>query len=106
QVLEQLVGAFGHERIDLYFPEIRLAAPSVAILRAIIDEQQEPGGRPTVDEVVENCLCFGVDPVQILEYHHDRLRVALTNYEQLDGLLRALATLRGVKRLPRRVLQR
>jgi hypothetical protein len=50
-----------------------LSAHPCRILRPIVDEQQQPGGRQAVDEAVQQRLGLGVDPVQVLDQQQERL---------------------------------
>ena len=46
------------------------------VLRTIVDQEQEPGGRRSLDQAVEQGLGL-VDPVQILEDQEQRLFLTL-----------------------------
>ncbi len=67
QGAEQLGGARLGQGIDARLAVVRLAAPAVAILRAVVHEEQEAGGGQALDQAIEDGLGLGVDPVQILE---------------------------------------
>jgi hypothetical protein len=56
---------------------IGLAAPAVLILGAIIDQEEEPGGRQALNQAVQEGLRLGIDPVQVLEDDEQRLHLAL-----------------------------
>ncbi len=74
------------------------------VLGPVVDEQQEPGRRQALDQAVEQRLGLGVDPVEVLEDHEERLDLALPEQEPLDGVERPLAALAGIERLPHGVL--
>ena len=81
-------------------PELRvvgLAAPAVLVLGPVVDEQQQPRRRQALDQAVEQRLGLGVDPVQVLEHHEERLHLALAEQQPLDAVERALAALRRVE---------
>jgi hypothetical protein len=62
----------------------------VPVLGAVVDEQQEPRRRETLDQAVERGLRLRVDPVEILDDHQERLGLALPQEELLqrvDGVL-------------------
>ena len=65
--IEQFVGALRRQRIDPELGVVALVPPAVAVLGAVVDQQEEPGGRKALNQAVEDCLGLGVDPVQILE---------------------------------------
>src|SRR5215467_2071518 len=68
QRAQKLLGACGRQRIDAQLPVTGLAAPAVAIFRPVVHRQHHGGGRHRVDEIVEEGLRLGVDPVQVLEH--------------------------------------
>ena len=68
------------------------------VLGAIIDQQEEPRGRQALDQTVQQCLRLGIDPMQILKDQYERLDLAFTQQHALQGVERALAALRRVKR--------
>ena len=72
--IEQLVGALGRQGIDPELAVVGLAAPGVLVLGAVVDEEQEARRGQAVDEAIEQGLGLAVDPVQVLEDHHQRLR--------------------------------
>ena len=82
---QQLVGALGRQRVDPELGVVALAAPGVAVLRAVVDQQQDPGGRQALDQAVEQRLGLGVDPVQVLEDQQQRLLLALAQQQPLDA---------------------
>ena len=71
------------------------------ILRPVVDQEQKPRRRHAVDQTVQERLRFGVDPVQVLEDHQQRLHLALAQQQALDGVERPLAALWRIERLPR-----
>ena len=104
--LEQLVGALGRQRIDPELAVVGLAAPGVPVLRPVVDEEQEARRGQALDEAVEQGLGLAVDPVEILEDHHQRLDLALAQQQALDRVERLLAPLDRIERLPGRLVDR
>jgi hypothetical protein len=51
--------------------------PVVLVFRTVIDEEEEPGSRKTIDQAVEEGLRLVVDPVKILEGNQQGLDLAL-----------------------------
>ena len=101
---EQLVGALGRQGVEAELGVVGLAAPGVLVLRPVVDQEQQSGGRQALDQAVQERLGLGVDPVQVLEDHEQRLHLALAQQEALDGVEGALAPLRRIERLPLGVL--
>src|SRR5262249_57021017 len=96
---QQLTGAFGGQGVDAKLPVVRLPAPAVLILGPVIDEQQQTCRWQTFDQVVEQRLGLGIDPVEILEQDQERLYLALAQEQSLDAIERPLASLlRGGQR--------
>ena len=102
--LEQLLGHPGRQRIDPELGVVGLAAPGVAVLRPVVDEEQEARGGQALDEAVEQGLGLAVDPVQVLEDHHQRLDLALAQQQALDRVERLLAPLERIEAVPGRLL--
>ena len=94
QGLQELLGAHGRQRVQPQLRVIGLAAPAVLVLRAIVDQQQEAGGRQALDQAIEQGLRLRINPVQILEDQQQRLLLALAQEHALEGVERALAALR------------
>ena len=101
---EQGFGALGRQRVDPELEVVGLAAPGVLVLGPVVDEEQEAGRRQALDQAVEQRLGLGVDPVEILEDHQERLDLALSQEQPLDRLQGALPALRRVERVPRGIL--
>ena len=59
-----------------------------------------------LDEAIEQGLGLAVDPVQILEDHHQRLHLALAQEQALDDVERLLAPLKWIEGVPGRFLHR
>ena len=98
QRLQDFLGAGRRQRVQAQVRVVRLTAPAVLVLRPIVDQEQEPGGRQALDQAVEQGLRLGVDPVQILEDQEQWLLLALAQEHALEGLERALAPLRRIER--------
>ncbi len=79
---------------------VALAAPGVAVLRAIGDEQQEPRRRQPLDQAVQEGLRLGIDPVEILDDEDQGPRVALARDQPLQSLMDALPALGGIAAPP------
>ncbi len=76
------------------------------VLRAVVDEQQEPGRRQALDQAVERGLRLRVDPVEVFDDDQERLDLALPQEEPLQGVDGALAPLRRGEGLPSAVFHR
>ena len=74
------------------------------VLGPVVDQQEDPGCGQALDQAVEQGLRLGIDPVQVLEDHEERLPLALPEQEVLDGIEGALPALGGIERLPVGVL--
>ena len=98
--MEEFVSSLGGERVQSHLRVVGLAAPPVLVLRAIVDQQQEPGGGQALDEAVEACLRLGIDPVQVFEDDEQWLPLARPQQKPLERLQGALAALWGVEPLP------
>ena len=106
QRAEELLGALRRQGVQ---PELRVvgpAAPGVLVLRPVVHEQQQPGGRQALDEPIEQRLGLGVDPVEVLEDDQQRLHLALPQQEPLHGVQGAPAALGRIERRPLRVVGR
>ena len=106
QRAEELFGALRRQGVQPELRVIRAAAPGVLIFRPVVHEQQQPGGRQTLDQPIEQRLGLGVDPVQVFEDDQQRLHLALPQQEPLHRLQGAPAALRRIEGLPLRVLGR
>src|SRR5262249_13741716 len=104
QRVEQRLGALRRQRLDADLPVIALAAPSVPVLRTIVDEEEKTCRGEAVHQAVEQGLGLGVDPVQVLEDDEEGLDLTLAQEQTLDAVERSLATLSGLKALPFRLL--
>jgi hypothetical protein len=78
----------------------------VLVLGTIVHQQQQPRRAQAVDQTVEQGLGLAVDPVEVLEHHEQRLRLALAQQQTLDGLERAPTALGWIEGLPAPVLDR
>ena len=84
QGLQELVGARRRQRVEPQLRVVGLAAPAVLVLRAVVDQEQEPGRRQALDQAVEQGLRLGIDPVQILEDQQQRLHLAFAQQHALE----------------------
>src|SRR5262249_14437297 len=76
----------------------------VLVLGAVIDEEHEARGGQALNEAVEQSLGLVVDPVQILEDHHEGLDLASPQQQALDGIECLLAPLEGIEGVPGRLV--
>ena len=74
------------------------------VLRPVVDEEKKSCGRQALDQAVQECLRFGIDPVEVLEDHEQGLQLALAEREALDGVEGPLPALRRIEGLPLSVL--
>ena len=92
---QHFLGGFLAERIESQLCVVSFAAPLMRVLGAIVYQQQDFCGSDRVGEQVQESLRLLVDPMQVLEYHHQRLVEALAHEDALDGFQgAALANLR------------
>ena len=106
QRAEELLGGLRRQGVQPELRVVRPAAPLVLILRPVVHEEQEPRRRQALDEPVEQRLGLGVDPVEVLEDHQERLDLALPEQELLERVERSLATLSGIQPVPGRIAAR
>jgi hypothetical protein len=104
--IEEGVGLQTGQRVETELGIVGFVPPTVLVLRAIGDEEQEAGRRQALDEGVEARLRLGIQPVEVFQDHEQGLLLAGTEQELLDGLERLLAALRGIKGLPLGILDR
>ena len=98
QGLEEGVGARRGERVEPHLGIVRLTAPAVLVLRAVVDQQQEAGRWQALDQVVQQGLGLGIDPVQVLTDQEQGLHLALAQQHAFERLEGTLAALRGLER--------
>ena len=103
QGLQELVGARRRQRVKPQLGVVGLAAPAMLVLRPVVDQQQEPGGRQALDQAVEQGLGLGIDPVQVFKDQQQRLHLAFAQQQALEAVERALAPLRWIERQERTV---
>jgi len=106
QGVEQGLGALEGQGIDLELPVVGLAPPAVAVLRAVVHEEEHAGRGQALQQAVEQRLGLGVDPVQVLEQDHERLHLALAQEQALDAVEDTLAALGRIEACPGLVLDR
>src|SRR5439155_14535075 len=93
---EELARALGRERVEPQLTVVGLVPPAMLVLGPVVDQQEKPGRGQTLGQAVEQGLRLGIDPMQVLEDHENRLRLALPEQEVLDGIERALPALGGI----------
>jgi len=98
QRLQEFIRPFGDQRIDAELSVAALAGPVMAVLGAVVDEQDDSRRRQALDKAVEKGLSLGVDPVQVLGNDQERLELALADLHALDGFERALSPVTRVER--------
>src|SRR5262249_56809978 len=76
QRLYELVRTRWRQGVQAKLCIVGLVAPAVLVLWPIIDQEQQPDRRETLDQAVEQRLRLGVDPVQVFEDQHQRLHLA------------------------------
>src|SRR5713226_8510438 len=92
QGLEKLFGALDRERIDAEQP--------------VIHEHQDLRRRKALDDSVEQRLRLPVDPVEVLEYHDQRLDLRFAQKKSFEAVERALPSLRRIESHPFFVVDR
>ena len=100
QRAEERLGGLRWEGVQPELHVVGPAAPRVLILRPVVHEEQEPRRRQALGERVEQRLGLGVDPVEVLEDHQQRLDLTLAYQQLLQRLERSLATLSGIQPVP------
>ena len=103
---EELFGAGRRQGVQAELRVVRAAAPGVLIFRAVVHQQQQPGGRQALDQTVEQGLSLGIDPVQVFEDDQQGLPLALPQQEPLHRVEGALAALQRIERRPLRIVGR
>jgi hypothetical protein len=83
---QELLGARLPQRVDPELGVEALAAPGVGVLRTVVHQQQDAGGRQRLHQPIQQRLGLGVDPVQILEHQQQRLLPALAQQQPADRL--------------------
>ena len=104
ELVQQFLGTRGGERIEAELRVVRLAAPAMVIVGTVVDEEHEAGRGQAVDQVVQERLGLGVDPVQVLHDQEQRLHLARPQQQARAGLQGTLAALRRLEGLPMWVL--
>jgi hypothetical protein len=104
--LQECSSALRRQRVEPELRIIRLAPPVVAKLGTVADEQEHAGGRQTLDQVVQEGLRLGVDPVEVLDHQTQRLDLAFSQQQILHGIHDALTALRRIEGLRLGVVDR
>ena len=97
QGLEQDVRTRLGERVEPELRVIRFTAPAVLILRAVVDQEEHPGGRQALNEQIEHGLRLAIDPVQIFEDQQQGLYLTFAQQDALQRLQSAAPPLQGVQ---------
>src|SRR6266851_5253212 len=100
---EQFLGALRRQGVDPELAVIGLATPAVAVLGAIVDEEQYRCRGQALRQAVEQGLRLRVDPVEILQHQDEGLDLTLAEEQSLHSIERELAAL-GRLELPEAVL--
>src|SRR5262249_40642590 len=98
QCAEKLVSARGRQRVDPKLAVVRLGAPPVLVLRAIVHRQQNRRRRKIFDETVEKRLRLGIDPVEIFKDDEQRLHLAFAQQHRFYRGQRAPPPIRRIER--------
>ena len=72
----------------------RSCPPRRAGTRAVVHEQEQPGGTEALDQAVQQRLGLAVDPVEVLEDQHERLLARLPEKQALHAVERLPPPLR------------
>ena len=67
------------------------------VLRPIVHQQQQAGRGQALDEAIEEGLCLGINPVQILEHQQQGLHLTFAQQHPLEPIERALAAMHRVQ---------
>ena len=97
QGLEQDVRTRLGERVEPELRVRRFTAPAVLILRAVVDQEQEPRGGQALHQQIEHGLGLGVNPVQIFEDQQQGLHLTFAQQDALQRLQGAAPPLQGVQ---------
>src|SRR5438876_2708917 len=90
---EQFLGALRRQGVDPELAVVGLATPAVAVLGAIVDEEQYRCRGQALHEAVEQGLRLRVDPVEILQHQDEGLDLTLAEEQPLHRIERDLAAL-------------
>ena len=86
---EQLLDALTRQRIEAQLRIVSAVAPLVAILGAVVDQQQNARIGERVGEQVQPGLGFAVNPMEVFEHDDQRLVEALAQHDSFERFLRA-----------------
>ena len=75
--------------------------PTMLILGAVIDQEEQASGGEALDEAVEQGLGLGIGPVEILADEEQGLNLAFAQQESLEAVEGALAASGSVERARR-----
>ena len=106
QRAEELLGGLRRQGVQPELGVVGAAAPGVLILRPVVHEEQQPGGRQALDQPIEQRLGLGVDPVEVFDDDQQRLHLTLPQQEPLHRVQGAPAALGRIERRPLGVVGR
>ena len=106
QRVKHRLGTIRRQRIQSQLRVVRLAPPLVSILRPVVHEEEHARRWDAFHQAIKERLGLGINPVEILEDHQQRLELALPEDHPLDGIQRALPALRWIEPQPLGVLDR
>jgi hypothetical protein len=78
----------------------------VLVLGTVVYDEQQARRGQALNEAIEQSLGLAVNPVQILEDHHQRLDLALAQQQAFDRVERLVASLTRVEGAPGRLIHR
>src|SRR5262249_48571269 len=83
QCLQQFISALRRQRIDAELSVVRFAAPTVLVLRPVVDQKQKPRRRNTHKQLYKKSRGLTIDPLKTFDDHNQRLNRALSKKEAL-----------------------
>jgi hypothetical protein len=80
---QQLLGALSAQRVKAQLRVV--SCPTEGVFGAVVDQQQDPRRTDRIGKQIQQRLRLLVDPVQVLEYHHQWL---IEGFSQEDAFNR------------------
>jgi hypothetical protein len=102
--IEQLVGALRWQGIQPELAVIGLTAPGMAVLGAIVDEDQKAHCRQALDRSVQQSLRLAINPMQVLKDQDDGLLARFSQQQLPKRVKGAVAALYRIECLPRGIV--